>query len=115
MGKEKKVVRREKEAPPLIHHLLLSSSQIISRRAGYLPHFSLCKCQVVLSRPHKIGGSCSLGRSRGGAGQVGDEGGKEGQLGWLVPAPFILVAPYLPEPPQRSLIEPGSEQGMCQC
>lgn len=49
-----------------------------------------------------------------GQGQVEDEG-RRGQAGWPVPAPFILAAPYLPGPQQRSLDGPGSEQGVCQC
>lgn len=40
---------------------------------------------------------------------------RTGQAGWPVPASFILAAPYLPGPQQRSLSGPGSEQGMCQC
>lgn len=63
MGKEKKVARRER-GDPLNYQLLLSSSQITSRRAGYQPRFFLPKCQMVLSRPHKIGVSCSLRRGR---------------------------------------------------
>lgn len=57
----------------------------------------------------------SLEEAGVGRGQVGDEGGKEGQSGWPVPASFILAALYLPEPQQRSLDGPGSEQGACQC
>lgn len=49
-----------------------------------------------------------------GWGQVGDEG-RRGQAGWPVPAPFILDAPYLSGPQQRSLNGLGNEQGMCQC
>lgn len=59
----------------------------------------------------------SLEEAGVGQGQVG-WGGEEGrreQAGWPVPAPFILAAPYLPGPQQRSLDGPGSEQGVCQC
>ena len=56
----------------------------------------------------------SLEEAGAGWGQVGDEGGKEG-AGWPISAPFILAAPYLPGPQQRSLDRPGHEQGVCQC
>lgn len=46
-----------------------------------------------------------------GWGQVRDEG-RRGQAGWPVPAPFILAAPYLSGPQQRSLNGPGNEQGI---
>lgn len=50
-----------------------------------------------------------------GWGQMSYKEGKGGRQAGQAPAPFILAAPYLPGPRQRSLNGPESEQGRCQC
>ena len=54
--RERERSRADRHAPLLTRLYLLNSSQITFRRADYLPHSSLPKCQIVLSRPHKIVG-----------------------------------------------------------
>ena len=55
-GRERETEPANRHAPLLTRLYLCSSSQITFRRADYLPHSSLPKCQMVLSRPHKTVG-----------------------------------------------------------
>lgn len=59
-------------------------------------------------------GAGSLEEAGVGRGRVGERGREGGAVGLASPCPFILAAPYLPEPQQRPLDGPGSEQGVCQ-